>query len=137
MNPDDAQRCMRCGAILVRQCPACHHDNPPEAEYCGNCGEALDALAFVFHRYAQASEHSASMRAEVFGAAKKVDQEYMREQRARLDAEERERMAKLEIVHAEAKRQQKVVIAVGVAITILALLALAALAFLQASAGGM
>ena len=136
MNPEDARRCIQCGAALVRQCPICQHRNAPDAEYCGNCGETLDALAFVMQRYEEASSHSVVRRAELFGAVKRQDNEYMRAQRERLDAEERERMARLEVVNEQARRQQKLVLVVGVTIGVLALLFMIVLIIVQTSGGG-
>jgi class 3 adenylate cyclase/predicted ATPase len=38
----DADRfCARCGAALIRRCPGCERDNPPEAVFCRGCGARL------------------------------------------------------------------------------------------------
>jgi class 3 adenylate cyclase len=48
--------CIRCGVALGVGCPKCGSENPPEASFCGDCGEGLD-----FPAKAEAEEHAHSI----------------------------------------------------------------------------
>src|SRR3990172_2366698 len=37
-NPPEAQFCMNCGTALFRACPRCGTSNPPDAHFCLQCG---------------------------------------------------------------------------------------------------
>src|SRR4051812_22826291 len=46
-NPEDANFCGQCGLRLAdeRQCPQCGRGNPPDLRFCRGCGGALDTDA--------------------------------------------------------------------------------------------
>ncbi len=106
LNPAQARRCMTCGTMLDRLCAACVHLNPPEADLCESCGEPLDLLTSLAARARETGEERVPIRTERMAAIKHQDQRYMEEQRARLDAEERERLARLAEQRARARKEQ-------------------------------
>ncbi len=110
LNPPQAQRCMICGVLLGRQCPACTYINPPNAEHCEECGTPLDTLASIITRAREIGEDSAVIRGERLTATKHADLAYMYEQRTRLEAEERERLARLGFQRLLAERQQRLLV---------------------------
>jgi hypothetical protein len=107
LNPAEARRCMTCGTLLERLCAACAHLNPPEADLCESCGEPLDLLTSLATRARETGEERVPIRTERMAAIKQQDQRYMEEQRARLDAEERERLARLAEQRTRARREQR------------------------------
>lgn len=110
LNPPQARRCVICGVLLGRQCPACAHVNPPNAEHCEECGTPLDTLASIITRAREIGEDSAVIRGERLTAIKHADLAYMYEQRARLEAEEQEQLARLGLQRLHAERQQRLLI---------------------------
>lgn len=106
LNPPQVKRCMICGVLLGRQCPACAHVNPPAAEHCEKCGTPLDTLASIITRAREIGEDSAVIRGERLTATKHADLAYMYEQRQRLEAEERRRLAYLGLQRLHAQRRE-------------------------------
>lgn len=105
-NPPDARRCMECGLVLGKLCPVCNHMNPAGADYCLECAAPLDTLETIYARLRERQTGS-TVRAERMTAAKHLDQIYMEAQHERLQAEERERLARLAEQRARAIRQQR------------------------------
>lgn len=109
-NPARAQRCMTCGALLGKLCAACTHLNPPEADLCEACGEPLDILTSLAARARETGEERVPIRTERMAELKQQDRRYMAEQRAHLDAEERERLARLAEQRARSRKEQRRII---------------------------
>jgi hypothetical protein len=107
LNPAQAKRCMTCGTTLDRLCPACAHLNPPEADLCESCGEPLDVLTSLAARARETGEERVPIRTERMASIKREDQQYMAEQRAQLDAEEHERLARLAEQRDRARKEQR------------------------------
>ena len=49
-NPPEAQFCMNCGTALFRACPRCGTSNPPDAHFCLQCGSPLAEAVQVERR---------------------------------------------------------------------------------------
>lgn len=128
VNPAEAKRCMQCGAQLGRQCPVCTHFNPPGATVCEECQTPLGAFTSIAMRQPQAGE--TDRRVERLVMSKNSDAAYMQNQRARLDAEEQARRARLAAQHAENRQQQKkiiLIVSIGMAGFIVLVIVLAVL----------
>lgn len=128
VNPAEARRCMKCGSALGRQCPICTHLNSPGATECEECGTTLDALTSITTRTPQAGE--LNRRTERLVASKWGDAAYMQQERARLDAEERARLARIAEQRAINQQQQKqlvLYVGIGVAAFIVVIIVLAVL----------
>lgn len=133
LNPAQAMRCMQCGSALGRLCAVCAHRNLPGVETCANCGTPLDTLAAVTTRMPQSGERQRHV--ERLVASKRDDTAYMQEQRARLDAEERERLFRLaeqQARHREEQRRMILYVGIGIALVIV-LVAFVVLALLLAA----
>ncbi len=125
LNPPQARRCMECGLALGRQCPTCAHINPPGASHCEVCANPLDTLSAVTSRASTTVEEGTGRRDEVLVASKQADVTYMAEQRARLLAEERERLARLAEQRARSGQEQRRIVSfvlAGVVLVVVAVL---------------
>jgi len=128
LNPAHAKRCMKCGSALGRLCPICTHLNALGATICEKCDTVLDTYSSITARLPVSGEPE--RRVERLVETKWDDVTYMHAERARLDAEERERLAWLAAQAAENQRQQQqlikfVLIGLGVFLALLALVAVA------------
>jgi predicted amidophosphoribosyltransferase len=123
LNPEAAKYCFQCGAHLVRTCPSCHQENPLSAEYCTNCGVALDIVTVLMMRLQDQDGESAVRRAELAASAKDADQRYSEEIRRDLERREQQRLAELDALKVESRRQQRVIstmmIAAGVVLIVI------------------
>lgn len=111
-NPPQAKRCMGCGAALGKTCPVCNHPNAPGDDHCYHCGAPLDTLAAVSTRYGVVKSLTENIRHQHRVQSKASGVRFMDEQRARLDAEERERAAFIAEQQFKAQRQQKTLIVI-------------------------
>jgi ribosomal protein L40E len=111
-NPAEARRCINCGLALGKICPACNYVNPPGADHCENCAVPLDTLSSVLMRTQSGRRYTAKLQKGQLVASKAEDMVFMEEQRARIEAEERERRMRLAAQRAEAERQQRIIIAI-------------------------
>jgi ribosomal protein L40E len=134
-NPPDARRCMQCGLMLGKSCPVCNHVNPPAAEYCEECASPLDVLESVYER-ARGGGRQKGMIKKHLVRSKQADMAYMQTERERIDAEERERQARLLVRQEQAQRQQKVIVAVTLAIVALLIVFGIVLALFLSQPGG-
>lgn len=135
LNPADAKHCMTCGTSLDRLCPACTHLNPPGADLCEMCGEPLDMLTSLAARARETGDERVPIRAERMAAVKQQDQRYMEEQRARLDTEERERLARLAEQRARARvEQRRIILFVLIGLLVLSAMTVGLLLLLTAGA---
>jgi ribosomal protein L40E len=110
-NPSQAIKCMNCGLSLGKICSACNTSNPPGSDYCLKCATPLDTLSSVLMRGQQGTKRiSRTMRQELV-RTKGADQEFMENERQKLDEEEAERLRRLRNRQTEAQRQQRMIIA--------------------------
>ncbi len=128
MNPPEARRCMDCGRVLGTICPACSYENIPGADHCARCGNPLDTLTSILAR------QDRSGHIEQMVATKARDDAFMREQRARLEAEERERLATIAAHQKMAAREQQRILLIGAGMLLIFLVVLAVILF--SSIGG-
>lgn len=127
LNPAQAKRCMTCGSSLGRPCPICTHRNAPGVTVCEQCGTALDTYTSITSRLPESGE--TERRVGRLVESKWDDAAYMRAERTRLDAEERERLAHIAAQATENRHQQQqiirfVLLGMGVFLALLVLLAL-------------
>ncbi len=134
-NEAGARHCAECSAPLVRDCPACGADNWVRAEHCTECGRNLDIIGLMARRLQQTTQerllqHQASM------VAVKEQEERASQQRMAVFLEiERERQETLAQAEAlQARRDRRLVVFLGVALVVFALVLAAA--FLLSLAGG-
>lgn len=126
VNPAEAMRCMKCGTQLGRQCPICTHFNPPGATACEECQTLLGAFTSITMRLPQSGE--TDRRVERLVMSKNNDAIYMQNQRARLDAEEQARRAKLAEQRSRNRQQQKqimLLVGAGMAVFLILVVVLA------------
>ena len=137
MNPPQAKRCMNCGLSLGQNCPACNHPNIPGADHCENCGTRLDVLSEVFARAEDGGRAKAMALRERLVQSKAEDMQYMAEQRARIDAEDRERRARI-AAQMEASRREtnRIILIMVIVVGIFVVLGLGAIILLSVIRGG-
>jgi ribosomal protein L40E len=117
-NPAGAVRCMKCGLNLGKLCPTCNYANAPGAENCVNCGSPLDALASISMRHGAGKRLSDEMREQRLVQQKGVDTAYLAQQMKSIEADEHARQQQLAAQQAESKRQQTIVMIVGIGIVV-------------------
>ncbi len=110
-NPIDAKRCMECGRVLGVHCPVCNAMNDLTAGTCGSCGATLDRLESVLAR-----QEITGIQKEWLLDKKEEDDTFMRQERAKLDEEERQRLYRLAVMKEAAQKEQERILLMSLAV---------------------
>ncbi|HLF02635.1 MAG TPA: zinc ribbon domain-containing protein [Anaerolineales bacterium] len=132
INSPEAGFCTQCGSKLKRNCPACLHENWIGAEYCLNCGRAIDLLEIMADRHASDFRAGLAKHRELAPLIKAEEDAASEKRLSDLWEVERKRQAELARQQAERDRQHNMVIYVALAILGLFLCSVAAFVYFVA-----